>query len=111
MGGKDVVSIKQLQNSNLQPIEVQKKLKQLADERFSEDVNGNSVSNTAELSGKLKVQTLLNSASPLLNGGIAFTLMTNTAIKTHQNDELLGEKSCPNDWIYETLIAMCSPQK
>lgn len=55
MGGKDVVNIKQLQNSNLQPIEVQKKLKQLADERFSEDVNGNSELNPTELSGKLKV--------------------------------------------------------
>ncbi|KAF3451441.1 hypothetical protein FNV43_RR07536 [Rhamnella rubrinervis] len=49
MGGKDVVNIKQLQNSNLQPIEVQKKLKRLADERFNEDANENS-----ELSGKLK---------------------------------------------------------
>ncbi|WCJ27081.1 MAC/Perforin domain-containing protein [Euphorbia peplus] len=37
MGGKDVTHIKQLQNSNAQPHEVQKLLKQLADERFSEE--------------------------------------------------------------------------
>lgn len=37
MGGKDVIHIKQLQNSTLQPTEVQKLLKQLADQRFSED--------------------------------------------------------------------------
>lgn len=56
MGGKDAVHIKQLQNSNLHPIEVQKQLKQLADERFSEDVNGKSASNPAELSGKMQVE-------------------------------------------------------
>ncbi|KAK8551521.1 hypothetical protein V6N13_119979 [Hibiscus sabdariffa] len=38
MGGKDVIHVKQLQNSNLQPNEVQKILKQLADERFSENI-------------------------------------------------------------------------
>ncbi|TYI81720.1 hypothetical protein E1A91_D05G173300v1 [Gossypium mustelinum] len=38
MGGKDVIHVKQLQNSNLQPNEVQKTLKQLADERFSENI-------------------------------------------------------------------------
>ncbi|KAF8413836.1 hypothetical protein HHK36_001830 [Tetracentron sinense] len=54
MGGKDVIHIKQLQNSNLQPTEVQKLLKQLGDERFSEDVNGNFMLNSDELSGKLK---------------------------------------------------------
>lgn len=37
MGGKDVTRIKQLQNSNAQPREIQKLLKNLADERFSEE--------------------------------------------------------------------------
>ncbi|XP_050232040.1 MACPF domain-containing protein NSL1 [Mercurialis annua] len=37
MGGKDVINIKQLQKSNLQPPQVQKLLKKLADERFSEE--------------------------------------------------------------------------
>ncbi|KAJ4830567.1 kinetochore-associated protein nsl1 [Turnera subulata] len=44
MGGKDVVHIKQLQSSNLQPLEVQNLLKQLADARFSEDVNPSELS-------------------------------------------------------------------
>ncbi|KAE8700520.1 MACPF domain-containing protein NSL1 [Hibiscus syriacus] len=38
MGGKDVIHVKQLQNSKLQPNEVSKTLKQLADERFSENI-------------------------------------------------------------------------
>ncbi|XP_043689676.1 MACPF domain-containing protein NSL1 isoform X2 [Telopea speciosissima] len=54
MGGKDVIHIKQLENSNLQPMEVQKLLKESADERFSEDVNGNLYSGSNELSRKLK---------------------------------------------------------
>ncbi|XP_059439512.1 MACPF domain-containing protein NSL1 [Corylus avellana] len=54
MGGKDVIHIKQLENSNLQPTEVQKLLKECADKRFSEDVNGSFISNPAEISGKLK---------------------------------------------------------
>lgn len=55
MGGKDVIHIKQLHNSNLEPTEVQKLLKQLADERFSNDVNGSLISNTNTSTGKLKV--------------------------------------------------------
>ncbi|KAK6149940.1 hypothetical protein DH2020_017465 [Rehmannia glutinosa] len=55
MGGKDVIHIKQLQNSNLQPTEVQKLLKQLADERFCEDGN-NPVANSDISSGKHKVE-------------------------------------------------------
>ncbi|KAF7840282.1 MACPF domain-containing protein NSL1 [Senna tora] len=39
MGAKDVVHMKQLRSSDLQPDEVQELLKQLADERFSEDAN------------------------------------------------------------------------
>ncbi|CAN6689763.1 unnamed protein product [Malus baccata var. baccata] len=51
MGGKDIVHMKQLQNSNLHPTEVQKLLKQLADEMFSEDATG---SESDGLSGKTK---------------------------------------------------------
>lgn len=54
MGGKDVIHIKQLQKSNLQPIEVQKLLKQLADERFSEDENGRQMPNPSYSSGTPK---------------------------------------------------------
>lgn len=56
MGGKDIVHIKQSQNSTLQPTEVQNLLKQLADERFYEDVTG---SNSDDLSGKIKVSRVL----------------------------------------------------
>ncbi|XP_021726501.1 MACPF domain-containing protein NSL1-like isoform X1 [Chenopodium quinoa] len=38
MGGKDVIHIKQLKSSPLEPAEVQNVLKKLADERFSEDL-------------------------------------------------------------------------
>ncbi|XP_054778026.1 MACPF domain-containing protein NSL1-like isoform X2 [Prosopis cineraria] len=51
MGGKDVVHMKQLRNSDLQSTELQKLLKQLADERFSENAN---VSYRGEISGNLK---------------------------------------------------------
>lgn len=66
MGGKDVIHIKQLQSSNLQPAEVQKLLKQLADERFSEDVTGNLISNPNELSGKLKVPRILKTFTAII---------------------------------------------
>lgn len=38
IGGKDVIHLKQLHGSDLQPIEVQNVLKKLADERFSDDL-------------------------------------------------------------------------
>lgn len=63
MGGKDVIHVKQLEGSNLQPTEVQKLLKQLADQRFSEDENGGFLSNPAELSGKMKVYIFLKLTS------------------------------------------------
>lgn len=51
MGGKDVIHVKQLRNPNLQPPEVLKFLKLLADDRFSADAN------PAGISGKLKDET------------------------------------------------------
>ena len=59
MGGKDIVHIKQLQNSKLEPAELQKLLKQLAEERFSADVTESSISNTADLLGKMRVSGIL----------------------------------------------------
>ncbi|KAK4485253.1 hypothetical protein RD792_007884 [Penstemon davidsonii] len=56
MGGKDVIHIKQLRNSNLQPTEVQKLLKQLADEAFSEDGIGTLVADSDFSSGNRKVE-------------------------------------------------------
>lgn len=60
MGGKDVIHIKQLQNSNLEPTEVQKLLKQLADERFSEDGNEDLVAKPEISLGKSKVLVRLD---------------------------------------------------
>ncbi|XP_047164232.1 MACPF domain-containing protein NSL1 [Vigna umbellata] len=54
MGGKDVVHIKQTKNSDLTSTEVQKLLKQLADERFSEVSNQSSNVNPADKSRKSK---------------------------------------------------------
>ncbi|KAH6773678.1 MAC/Perforin domain-containing protein [Perilla frutescens var. frutescens] len=56
MGGKDVIHIKQLQNSTLQPTQVQKLLKQVADERFSEDGNRNLAANPDISPVKSKVE-------------------------------------------------------
>lgn len=39
MGGKDVINLKQLHNSTLEAAEVQKLLKQIADEKFSADLD------------------------------------------------------------------------
>lgn len=55
MGGKDVIHIKQLQKSTLEPIEVQKLLKQLADEKFSEDGSEGPKSNPDNSNERLKV--------------------------------------------------------
>ncbi|KAF5764952.1 putative membrane attack complex component/perforin (MACPF) domain-containing protein [Helianthus annuus] len=44
MGGKDVIYLKQLQSSNLEPTEVQNLLKQLADDEFSKHESEASVS-------------------------------------------------------------------
>ena len=54
MGGKDVVHIKQLKDSDLGLIEVEKLLQQVADERFSKDSIGSSNGSTTNISGKLK---------------------------------------------------------
>lgn len=55
MGGKDVVHIKQSKNSDVQPTELQKLLKQLADERFSADSIPSTNVNSAAISGQPRV--------------------------------------------------------
>lgn len=52
IGGKDVIHIKQLKNSNAEPAEILNLLKKLADERFSNDLSGSG------LHGKQKVHLL-----------------------------------------------------
>lgn len=59
VGGKDIIHVKQLRNSNLQSHEVLKFLKQVADQRFSEEVN------PFEVPGKLKVKRRLKFFSSL----------------------------------------------
>ncbi|PIN06559.1 hypothetical protein CDL12_20886 [Handroanthus impetiginosus] len=86
MGGKDVVHIKQLQNSNLQPTEVQKLLKQLADEKFCEDESRNSVANPDISSGKPKVEQSL-----MWDLQLPFASTVRSSIVSHsKNNDLLS---------------------
>ncbi|KMT08092.1 hypothetical protein BVRB_6g143440 [Beta vulgaris subsp. vulgaris] len=57
MGGKDVVYVKQQHSSSLQPAEVQKKLKEIADKRFL-DAKGQDDMNSGQIyhDGKLDVR-------------------------------------------------------
>ncbi|XP_025690135.1 MACPF domain-containing protein NSL1 isoform X2 [Arachis hypogaea] len=54
MGGMDVVHIKQLKTSDVGPNEMETLLQQLANERFSEDLNRSSNGKTVKISGKLQ---------------------------------------------------------
>lgn len=55
MGGKDVIFMRQLRESKVEQTDVQKKLKKLADDKFSEDANGGFTSNS--VAAKIKVPT------------------------------------------------------
>ena len=55
MGGKDVIYIKQQQESPLQQTEVQTYLKRIADERFSDEFCENLLLASADFPRKLKV--------------------------------------------------------
>ncbi|XP_010243890.1 PREDICTED: MACPF domain-containing protein At4g24290 [Nelumbo nucifera] len=55
MGGKDVIYLKQQHSSNLQPAEVQKRLKEMADKRFL-DMNGQYEMNPEEAYEKEKFE-------------------------------------------------------
>ncbi|CAH9112138.1 unnamed protein product [Cuscuta europaea] len=86
MGGKDVVHIKQLHNSNLEPAEVQKLLKQLADERFSDDVNGNTISNPNKSTERHKDRT-----SMLWDSGLPVASSIRPTILSHsKNDDIIS---------------------
>lgn len=54
MGGKDVIYLKELNGSNRQPYELQRLLKDLADQRFSEDLDEGSKSNSKTTPRTLK---------------------------------------------------------
>lgn len=59
MGGKDVIYIKQQQESPLQQTEVQTYLKRIADERFSDEFCENFLLASDNFPGKLKVVIVL----------------------------------------------------
>ncbi|CAI9087406.1 OLC1v1021464C1 [Oldenlandia corymbosa var. corymbosa] len=85
MGGKDVIHVKQLQSSNLQPSEVQALLKQLSDERFLEDVSGKHRSNLEDL---LSSQ---NDQSALWDPYLSFINPSRPTIKSHtKNADVLS---------------------
>ncbi|KAK3015878.1 LOW QUALITY PROTEIN: hypothetical protein RJ639_005705, partial [Escallonia herrerae] len=86
MGGKDVIHLKQLQNSNYQPAEVQKLLKQLADGQLSEDVNRNVVPDSNKSSGKLK-----DERSVAWDLNLPFASSLRPSIVSHsKNDDLIS---------------------
>ncbi|KAL2475333.1 MACPF domain-containing protein NSL1 [Abeliophyllum distichum] len=85
MGGKDVIHIKQLQSSNLQPTEVQKLLKQLADEKFAEEVNGSLVPKDDNLSGKPKEEQLIWDLNQLFANA-----MRPSVVSHSKNDDVLS---------------------
>lgn len=78
MGGKDVVYVRQQHSSSLQPVEVQKRLKELADRRFL-DVNRPYDLNSKEGYGQDKVFLIdyktKNSSSVVLFS-LSFKLMS-----------------------------------
>ncbi|KAL5772361.1 hypothetical protein ACOSP7_011962 [Xanthoceras sorbifolium] len=80
MGGKDVIHVKQSRNSNLESPAVLKSLKEVADERFSED------SSPSEFSGKLKDEN----PKPWAPHGMLGTSVMPPVIKHLKNDEILG---------------------
>ncbi|KAI4299415.1 hypothetical protein L6164_032881 [Bauhinia variegata] len=86
MGGKDVVHLKQSKKSDLPPAEVQKLLKQLADERFSEEANRDSDVNSTKIPGKLQVDHANPRGVPK-----AFTTAGMPQIRSHsKNDDLMS---------------------
>lgn len=70
MGGKDVVFVKQQHSSSVQPADVQKKLKDIADKRFLEE-NGHFEFNSGQIYQDGKVFFFINQLS---NNLVAFSL-------------------------------------
>ncbi|GMH05465.1 hypothetical protein Nepgr_007305 [Nepenthes gracilis] len=86
IGGKDVIHIKQLQSSSLQPEETQQLLKSLANERFSEDFKKRSLSDSETIQGKPKDG---NDGAWELHSALTNSFMP--LISPHsQNDDLLS---------------------
>ncbi|OVA03771.1 Membrane attack complex component/perforin (MACPF) domain [Macleaya cordata] len=88
MGGKDVIYVKQQHSSNLQPVEVQKRLKEMADKRFRDA----SVVDPEEVYGKSKVcNTLVN----------VFYIFVNDIMNIHKRRGGSDNKNLShNEWIH-----------
>ncbi|CAI9783681.1 unnamed protein product [Fraxinus pennsylvanica] len=85
MGGKDAIHIKQLQSSSLQPTEVQKLLKELADEKFSEEVNGSLAPKADNSSRKPKEEPMIWDLNlPFANA------MRPSVVSHSKNDDILS---------------------
>ncbi|KFK44710.1 hypothetical protein AALP_AA1G292900 [Arabis alpina] len=86
MGGKDVIHMKQLRNSNHEPEEVQKLLKSLGDKRFSV-VPDESVSPAADYSGKQKEESSLQWG---VHGPLLGTSMKPAVILRSKNEDMVS---------------------
>ncbi|KAI3716940.1 hypothetical protein L1987_68181 [Smallanthus sonchifolius] len=85
MGGKDVIYLKQLQSSNLEPTEVQNLLKKLADDEFSEHVSEASVSGSNKSLKEKDERSVAWDLPPML----ANTLRP-TVVSRSKKDDLLS---------------------
>ncbi|KAL7593006.1 MACPF domain-containing protein NSL1 [Lactuca sativa] len=81
MGGKDVIYLKQLQSSNLEPTEVQNLLKKLADDELSEDVYEGSVSGSKQKDARSVAWDL----PPILANSLRQSVVSQS-----KNDDLLS---------------------
>ncbi|VVA92879.1 unnamed protein product [Arabis nemorensis] len=86
MGGKDVIHMKQLRNSNHEADEVQKILKQLGDQRFPVDPV-ESVSPAADYSGKTKEENPLQWG---VHGPLLGTSTKPAVVMRSKNEDMVG---------------------
>ncbi|KAF5205030.1 Macpf domain-containing protein [Thalictrum thalictroides] len=103
MGGKDVIHVKQLYESNIQPSEVQKWLKHLADGRFPEDANGSISMNASEFSQKAKDEKViaLERDGPLSNSvrPIVFHSKKEDIVSVHVRRGGINRGQSHNQWL------------
>ncbi|KAL8248210.1 hypothetical protein R6Q59_005078 [Mikania micrantha] len=85
MGGKDVIYLKQLQSSNLEPTEVQNLLKQLADDQFSQHESEASISGSAKSLKEKDERSVAWDLSPLLANSLRPTVVSRS-----KKDDLLS---------------------
>ncbi|XP_076919900.1 MACPF domain-containing protein NSL1-like [Bidens hawaiensis] len=76
MGGKDVIYLKQLQSSNLEPTEVQNMLKRLADDEFSKCDSEASVSGSDKLSKEKDERSVAWDLPPILANSLRPTVVS-----------------------------------